>query len=228
MLRRGSLVSRVAAVAILGLVLLAVHQFLVMPVMARLAANEQQILHKSDLLQRYQTLEATRPALTDRLADIRSRDHAGKGYWQGVSAVRTAAKLQDRVSQSVEAYGGNMVSVQTLASGGTEEDDMLETRETRLRTRFTATHDGLAEILHAMESTTPYMFIDQLSVMSKRSRSNRAGDNAADQAPKLEVWLDVFGYVRERPLPSDKITEEGEITEADEITGAGEITGPDG
>jgi len=193
--RPGSLISRLLALAVLVIALLAAYQFLIMPVIERLDENEQQIAQKSKLLQQYRLLEAKEPALAERLEDIRSRDDVGSGYWQGGSAVLTAAKLQDRISESVEDHGGSMTSVQTLAANN-DAEDTLEPQKTRLKARFATTLNSLAAILHDMESDEPYMFIDQLSITSNQSRRNIVDANNPKEEPKLDVNLNIFGYIQ--------------------------------
>ena len=206
MLRQGSWISRLAAFGILALVLLAGHQFLVSPLMARFSENEQQILQKSKLLEHYRALAHAEPALAERIAAAQRRDDGVGGYWEGGSDVQTAAKLQDRVSESVETHGGDVISVETIAAG--DADATGGVRETRLRARISVTQGGLASILHDLESATPYMFIDRLAVTSNRSWRKTVRAEAGEQEPRLDVRLDVFGYVRGF-APPDEIAEAG-------------------
>ena len=98
----GSLLSRALAVAILALVLFGVYQLVIMPIWDRYAANEHRIVQMSNLLQRYQALEAERPTLEARLAEIENQDaQVQDGYWEGESDIQTATQLQDRALGAV-------------------------------------------------------------------------------------------------------------------------------
>ena len=210
MLQPGSWISRTLAIAILILALLAVHHFLFMPVWNRYAANEHRILQMGNLLERYRTLDAARPDIVDRLAEMQSRDElVTDGYWQGESDVQTATKLQDRASQSVKAEGGNVISMQTLDPEETEGQE-LPIRRALLKMRLATTLEGLAATVYDIETAVPYMFIDHLIVTPQRSGRRIAGQTeTSDQEQKLDVRLNVFGYVRDQSPPSAEI-EEGE------------------
>lgn len=205
MLQEGTWPSRALAIAILLLVLLAGYHLLLTPVLERHAVNAARIDQLSRLVDGYRDLVATRPELAERLAESEGQDRAENGYWQGESAVRIAARLQDRVTRAIEAHGGRLVSVQTLkAEPG--EDTEAGIQRTALNMRLTATVDGLASIMQEVEAATPYMFIDQLSVTQQRTRRLRGQTDADDQASRLDVRLDVFGYVQGQ-APPDGVAE---------------------
>ncbi|MEZ5932000.1 MAG: type II secretion system protein GspM [Alphaproteobacteria bacterium] len=197
-LQPGTWISRTVALALLALTLLALHRFVAAPLLERFASNEQRIQQMSDLVKRYRDLEATRPALAERLAEIEGLDAATSGYWEGESDIQTAAELQDRASEAVEAAGGDVISLQSLDPALVEGG--LPIRRTLLRLRLATSVEGLAGTVHDIESAVPYMFIDQLIVTPQRSRQyiNRSSEHA-DQEEKLDVRLDVFGYARTPP-----------------------------
>jgi hypothetical protein len=206
MLQPGTWVSRTLALAILALALLAGYRLVAAPLLERHAANDRRILQMSDLLQRYRDLEATRPALAERLAEIEERDEAAGGYWVGESDVQTAAELQDRASEAVEAFGGDVISLQSLDPVPVEEG--LPIRRSLLKMRLATSVDGLAGAVHDLETTVPYLFIDQLIVTPQRSRqyiNNRT--EGTDSQDNLDVRLDVFGYVR-APAPETEASAE--------------------
>ena len=167
-------------------------------------------LADGNLLERYRTLDAARPDIVDRLAEMQSRDElVTDGYWQGESDVQTATKLQDRASQSVKAEGGNVISMQTLDPEETEGQE-LPIRRALLKMRLATTLEGLAATVYDIETAVPYMFIDHLIVTPQRSGRRIAGQTeTSDQEQKLDVRLNVFGYVRDQSPPSAEI-EEGE------------------
>lgn len=197
MVQPGTWISRTLAIAILVLVVLSVHSLVIMPLLDRYRTNEQRIAQMTNLLQRYRDLDATRPALEDRLAELQGLDDAARGYWEGESDVLTATELQDRASQAVFDSGGNVISMQPLDPVAAE--DGLPIHRTSLRMRLATSIDGLATTVHDIETAVPYMFIDRLIITPARSRQSfRNDDEPSDEQEKLDVRLDVFGYVRER------------------------------
>ena len=199
----GSLLSRALAVAILALVLFGVYQLVIMPIWDRYAANEHRIVQMSNLLQRYQALEAERPTLEARLAEIENQDaQVQDGYWEGESDIQTATQLQDRALGAVEDHGGSMISMQALDAEDAE-DGAPPVRRTLLRMRLTTTIEGLAATVHDMETTVPYMFIDQLIITPQRSGRRFDGQpESGGREETLDVRLNVFGYVRDQASPT--------------------------
>jgi len=200
--RQGSWISRLMAISILLLLLLAGHRLLFTPLFDRYTANELRIEQMSDLLQRYRALEANKPALVQHLADIQNGDDLANGYWEGASAAMTATKLQDRASQSVKDHGGNVISMQAIDLSKAETDQARE--RATLRMRLATTVDGLAATMHDLETAIPYMFINELIITQERRRSGNFGQIDADEAePTLDVRLDVFGFLSTEPASSD-------------------------
>ena len=203
MVQTGSWLSRTLAVAILALVLFGIYHLAVMPIWDRHVANEHRIMQMSNLLQRYRTLEAEGPALTTRLAEIENQDElVREGYWQGESDIQTATQLQDRASGAVEDHGGSMISMQAIDADDVEEGDM-PVRRTLLRMRLATTIEGLAATVYDIETTVPYMFIDELMIAPQRSGRRLDGQAESDEAKQmLDVRLNVFGYVRDQASPA--------------------------
>ena len=204
MLHRGTWISRLAAVAILVLVVFLGSRLLVTPVLDRYFANEQRIEEMSDLLTRYRDLEAAKPALLDRLAALRSQDEVASGYWVGESDVQTVAKLQDRTAEAVEDHGGDVISMQTLDQA--DPEDAPAVSRTALRLRLATTVEGLARTVHDIETATPYIFIDRLIVTPQRSRQRAVGNSHDGIRKELDVRLDLSAYARKR---QEAASEEG-------------------
>lgn len=202
-LRRGSLISRAAALAVLALLLLAGHRLIVMPVMDRYAENARQIAHRNELLQRYRRLAAMQPELAERFEQSGGQAGSGIPYWDAESDALAIATLQDHASETIAIHGGEVVSMQAVDAD--EPVDVPPLRRTMLTLRLSATTNQLATILHEMETAEPYLFVDRLMVTSGRSRTggNRFGKEDDARDPTLDVRMDVFGYVRNRALEAN-------------------------
>lgn len=191
MLRPGSLIAKMAAVAILVILLLASYQLIVQPLMGLYQTNQDKITHSHELLQRYQALADERPALTERLAGLDDDQEAFAGYLEGPSDALAAAQLQNLATEIIEATKGDIKSSQTLPVVAIEADPTV--RRPGVKLRFETSIDGLAAALYDLETVEPHLFIDQMIVTSGRVR--RANPEA-DEDTKLDVRLDLFGYVR--------------------------------
>ena len=197
----GSWLSRLVALAILMLLLLAAYQLIVQPALDLYKANDQRVTQMSNLLERYQRLATSQSLIADRLADIKEQGSSADGYWAGPSDALAAAQMQDRVSLVIEAHGGEVVSVQIINE--TTAEGSSSTRQAELGLRLATTMAGLAAIVHDLETTMPYMFIDRLIVTPERKRRASEANGGPAVEPKLDVRLNVFGYVQQADLASD-------------------------
>lgn len=194
MLQPGSFVSRMAAVAILAILLLAGYQLIVQPLIRIYGENKDRIVKSHELLQRYQALADERPALSERVADLDDDDSDEQlsGYLEGPSDALAAAQLQDLAAQMIEGADGDIRSAQILAA--VEVDAAPALRRAGVKVRFAATIEGLASALYDLETAEPRLFIDQLIIASEKAR--RVGTKDSDDV-KLDIRLDLFGYVRQ-------------------------------
>ncbi|MGH6912704.1 MAG: type II secretion system protein GspM [Geminicoccales bacterium] len=190
MLRRGSLLSRTAALGLLAAVAIGGYVLVVGPVLDAFRANAEAIERSEDLLQRQQALAAQRPQLVARLAEEEQRAATLTGYLEGPSDALAAARLQDRVRTLVEAAGGELRSTQILPAEAVEASP--GTRRATLRVQLVVAIDGLAAILHGLETGQPYVLIDELTIRSQGARRRQEPDGA----PVLDVSLQLSGFVR--------------------------------
>jgi general secretion pathway protein M len=194
MLQPGSVLSRTLAVALLGIALLGAYRLIIAPLLIAYRDGETRIVQAEELLQRYEALAQQRSVLADRLAEQQERAASAAGYLQGPSDALAAAQLQDRVKSVVEATGGELRSTQILPAEQLEAD--LGVRRTPLRVHFVVTIEGLEETLYELETGEPYLIIDNVTVRQERVRRRRSEPRGD---PKLDVSLELFGYVREEP-----------------------------
>jgi general secretion pathway protein M len=194
MLQSGSLLSRTLAVVLLGIALLGAYRLIIAPLVTAYRDGQSRIEQAKELLQRYEALAEQRSLLADRLAEQQERAASAAGYLTGPSDALAAAELQDRVKSVVEGAGGELRSTQILPAEELEAD--LDFRRTTLRVHFVVTIEGLEETLHELETGQPYLIIDDVTVRQERARRRRSQPQGQ---PRLDVSLELFGYVREEP-----------------------------
>jgi general secretion pathway protein M len=192
MLQRGSLLSRVLALVLLGAFLTGAYVLLIAPVVELYRATDEAIESAETLLQRHRTLAAQRLDLTARLDEEKAQAAATAGYLEGPSDPLALAQLQALVKNVIEAAGGELRSTQILPAQTV--DISSGTRRATLRVQMVVAIDGLAAILYDLESGQPYILIDELSVRSQRTR-RRLG-STSEAAPLLEITLELSGFVR--------------------------------
>jgi general secretion pathway protein M len=191
MLRRGSVLSRMLAVGLLGGVLLAGYGLVLAPVIAAYQEVGQEIEESQLLLQRYRSLASQRPELSARLADLEQQAAKVGGYLKGSSDALAAAELQDHARAVIEGAGGSLRSTQILPASAV--DSKVPARRATLRIQLGIDIKGLQKVLYQLETGQPYLFVDQLTVRQQRMRRR---SKEPEQEPVLDVSFEVFGYVR--------------------------------
>ena len=115
-------------------------------------------------------------------------NQTGKDYFlTGRTPGLAAANLQNHLRGIIEAGEGQLVSIRDLA---TNADDRLTT--VRVNVRIKASTTSLQEILYAIETRTPLIFIDKVSIRSRAHRGRRAQITSAQAL--LDIQLDLSGY----------------------------------
>ncbi len=191
MLEPGSFAAKIAALGILGIVLLAGNQLIIQPLLQTYQNNREKIRHSTDLLQRYRSLVEEQPRLAERLSALETADANSAAYLEGTSDALAAADLQDLASEAIEITGGEVRSTQSLPAVDIEDGPSL--RKIAVKLRFSTDIDGLAEALYELEAGEPVLFLDLLQVSAEGSRQTKLEANSVQ---KLDVRLDVFGYIR--------------------------------
>jgi hypothetical protein len=102
---------------------------------------------------------------------------------QGETAGIAGAALQRLVNDHISAAGGQVSTLQLLPprpSGGTTQ--------LALGVAMRIDIDGLRNVLHAIETGEPLLFVDDIAI---RTPDNAAGENAGDALALMEVTMQV-------------------------------------
>ena len=194
MLQPGTFVSRLVALAILAIMVLAMFQFAIEPAFSTYQSNRDDIAHSKQLLKRYEALIAERQGLIERIEALDADDSNATAYLENSDEALAGVELQDLVSSVVDSAGGSVKSIQVLPPVDVAEGPPL--RKAGVKLRFSSDIDALAETLFELESMEPLLFIDQLQVTAARTRQ---ATDQADVAPELDVRIDVFAFARLTP-----------------------------
>lgn len=152
--------NRVLA-ALLLLVILAAAVTAVVVVDHRLHAHyDEAIAARLDQIARYNRVAATRADYEKAIASVKARD-AGKFYLKASAPALAAADIQQVVQTVVEANSLRTESMQ-IAPHKDEGGRRQITVNLRLRGKL----DGVQNMLYALETTQPYLFVDNLNIQS--------------------------------------------------------------
>jgi len=136
-------------------------------------------------LERFRRVASTRPEVNRQLELMRGKE-TRKFFLRSGAAAFSAAAAGEAIRGIVEANGGRLITMQAPSS---REEGRY--RQVTVAVQLTANIFALRKILSAIESNTPFLFVDSLMVRSQVQASHRPGPG---QEPDMFATLDVSGY----------------------------------
>ena len=127
-------------------------------------------------------------ALEAELAHLKQHRATAVGFLKGANESLAAADLQNRIRSAVDKVRGELRSTQTLPS---RDDGQF--RQITVRGQMAVTLSGLQRIFYDLESTTPFLFLDNVEIRARAPRQSREQGN---EDTLLEVRFDLAGYMR--------------------------------
>jgi general secretion pathway protein M len=177
--------SRQAAVAILAVAVVAIVVAIAMPVWILHRHYDGALGDSSNRLERYNRIAATRPAVAQQLEAMRGKD-TRKFFLRSGAPALSAAEAQETLRSLVEGSGGRLITMQAPVS---KEEGRY--RQITVNMQLTANMQAARKILNAIETSVPYLFVDNLKVTSQVPGNFRPQPGAE---PEVFVQLDVTGY----------------------------------
>lgn len=128
------------------------------------------------------------------LAEVQKLEADNPGFLPEQSTELATAGLVQRLERVVEQAGGDArgceLTGRTPTTARSKEPFLRVVIQVRLRCGMTE----LATILDTLESGSPALFIDRLTLLSRRSLAQKQSNDAA-----LDVSFDLYGYLRLKP-----------------------------
>ena len=142
---------------------------------------------------------AQRPAVEAELARVREFEAGNAGFLPETNRQLATAALVQRLESVVGAAspqpGRCQITARTPSDARTDEPFVRASVQVRLRC-------GMAElgaVLHALESGSPQLFVDNLDLLSRRSYLGTGQEDGA-----LDASFDLYGYLLATPeVPRD-------------------------
>jgi len=178
------LISAAVAIALLVLVALV----LVLPWWNQMSFYEDAAMAAAERMGRYQNLISGKQEMLRELQQLRAGQNKQGVFVTAPSPELAAAQLQKQAKEAVNQAGGTLVSTRNLAP---DQEDMPE--KIRVRVRMKGDAGALAEVLHSIESAHPLMFVENLSVKSRRTVKGRRKDRVTTYS--LDVSFDLAGFL---------------------------------
>ena len=177
--------SRQLAVAILAAACLAVLAAIAIPTWIAHRHYDTALTDNLDKLDRFRRIAATRPVVARELEAMSARDPRKFFLRSGPTAL-SAAEAQERIRSLVESSGGRLITM-----GAPTSKDEGRYRQVTVNVQLTANIFALRKILAAIESNTPYLFIQNLTVRTQVPANFRPAPGAE---PEMFVQFDLSGY----------------------------------
>ena len=193
----GSLLSRSLALALMLGAALTLYEFALLPLLAAHSRARTTIEQTTALLQRYHALVEQRARLADQVSAYERIVADADSYLPGGNDVVAAAALQERVKSAIESAHGELRSTQVLPPQTVETDASV--RLIVLKFHFIIDINGLRDVLYALETGNPYLFIEELGIQRH---------DATNSDSALDVSITVEGYanavIRADTLPNSR------------------------
>jgi len=197
MLRAHSVASRALALAILVALAAGAYGFIAAPLLEDYSQSLDAIAESGLQLDRYRRTAAELPQRQAELVALRQRRAAGAGFLAGGNEAVVAAGLQNRLRGVIGEAGGELKSTQVLPA-----EDEAGARRIAVRGELTGTLAAVQRIVYALESGTPLLFVDNLSIHVDLAEESYRGQGLD---PILDVRFDLYGYLpKNRPEPPGK------------------------
>jgi general secretion pathway protein M len=178
--------SRGLAAFLLVLVLVGVLALFVAPTWVLHRRYDNAIAQQQDLLGRYQRMIAQKPQIEAMLEAV--KQHNGRRFFLKNTATNLAgAELQELVRAGIESSGGRVTTSQNIAPK--ESGDY---HQITVNVQFSATTENLQKALQALESRTPYLIIESLTL--RPMNVNRTFKPAPGREPEINAQIEVSGW----------------------------------
>jgi general secretion pathway protein M len=183
-------VLAIAAAVVAVAYLVALHWWFTAPMLAM--GDQIASLRDEELSLRMEI--AQRPELERELARVREFEAGNPGFLPEANRQLATAALVQRleavVGQASPQASRCQITARTPSDTRSEEPFERATVQVRLRC-------GMAElgaVLHALESGSPQLFVDNLDLLSRRSYLGTGLEGGA-----LDVSFDLYGYLKSSP-----------------------------
>ncbi|MFN3628821.1 MAG: type II secretion system protein GspM [Casimicrobiaceae bacterium] len=140
--------------------------------------------------ERYQRISVNREEYQRALEAVKARESA-RFFLKNTASTQAGSELTDLVRAAVEANGGRLSSIQPA----TVKDDSGYRLYT-LPVGFVATPANLARILLTLETTLPYLLLEQVTLRATVPRGYKGVPNVE---PEVSVMLEVQAYGHKDP-----------------------------
>ena len=180
---------RILAVLLLLIAVAIVLRAVAVPLVATWTENRDAIAQMEDSIARYSRLSARIGALESAVDALDASDDLDAFVLPQSSEPLAAAALQASVKSVVNESGGTLTSTQVLPAV-TEQGF----KRVVVNVRMAGSMEALQRVLHALESSLPYLTANDLIILARGARKRRRATGPSDM---LDVRFNLSGYMRD-------------------------------
>ena len=134
---------------------------------------------------------AQKPALEAELARVRAFEAGNPGFLPETNRQLATAALVQRLEAVVSGASPNPNACQITARTPSESTEPEPFVRAVVQVRLRCAMPELAAVLHALESGSPQLFVDNLDLLSRRSYLGTGQEGGA-----LDVSFDLYGFLK--------------------------------
>jgi general secretion pathway protein M len=174
--------GRLVALALVLIPVILIARYAAWPLAASLASSGDALEATREEISRYQRLLNELPVLEAAVARLEEERPLAPYLLSGTNRALAAADLQRRLQQAGEKHGVTILSlrVKTAVADGPLERISVEAR-------LRAGIRELRDLLYFVETSTPYLFVEDLGINVRQSRRTRSTTSV------LEINLSLYG-----------------------------------
>jgi general secretion pathway protein M len=180
--------DRLIALALLVLAIGLLYMLMLAPLLSLRQEYSESVDELEFRLDRYRKIAAERPYWSKQVEDIKQHGRVSEQYISKETAALASADLQSLIKETVNASGGELISTQVVP----EQQEEQLTR-IAVRVRMNGSTRVLRDVLHAVESAQPMLWVDNINLRPIRMPVRPGGKPSAD---RLSIDFEVIGYMR--------------------------------
>lgn len=142
--------------------------------------------------QRFRAKAMERPALEQRLAEIRRQEAGNSHFLPDESFDLAAASLNSRLKQVIVAQASDQQRCQVISSQNERAREPELYERVTIKVRMRCDLPDLAKILHVLETQSPSLLVTELNLFQQVF----TGVGGAAMLGSMDIRFDLSGYIR--------------------------------
>lgn len=187
--------SRWLAVGLLVLVILLLVRLLLVPLWQHWSSTAEAIETLATRIDVYERLIDAQPGEQERLRQLQAHSPVAQWLLNETTPALAAARLQQLLHSQAGQNGVQVISTQIVGSQG---EDVLQ--PVSIQAHLRANLAELVSLLYQLESESPMLFFDSLTVLSNPVATTRARA-VRNTSRQLDIRLNLTGYTAGEARP---------------------------